>query len=510
MIRRSENFIRNLIKINKMKIQIIDHQKIKKNKDSILIYFSFLDENVFTENNNLDFKIKEFLQRFSLDEGEMRLFYDREDSFLIFNVGNRRDWNLKKFSLSISRSLREVKSKKFSYVIFNLNNLLIDNLEVEYLIEKASENIILAEYDFNKYKSKEEFFKIKEISFLMKGKNFDRGIQRGVIIGRSVNFARDLSNTPGGEMTPKILSSTAVNEFKNKKYIKIDVLDKKKLKAMKMGGLLGVSQGSVEDPQMIVVSYFGNKNKKEVDIAFVGKGLTFDSGGLNIKAGDSMLDMHMDMSGGAAVLGSIKAISDLKIPLNIICVVPAAENMPSHQSFRPGDLLKSYSGKIIEVKNTDAEGRIILADALSFVSLNIKPKMIVDVATLTGAAVVALGYRAIALFTNREHLESDLKNIGYYSGDYVWPLPLWDDYQEEIKGTFGDISNMGNKKGAGGAIIGAVFLKNFVDDYPWIHLDIAPTMASIENQGMAKGATGTGVRFLVGLAREFKKISKEL
>lgn len=494
-----------------MKIQSISSDKIKEDKDSIIIIITFLNKEISTGNKNLDIKIKKLLNRFSLDEGEMRLFYDQENSLLIFNAGNKKDWNLKKFCLSIRTSLREVKNKKFSNIIFHLNNMFIPNLEINYLIEKATENVILAEYDFNKYKlSNNNLSKIKEVSFLINGKNFNKSIQKGIIIGKAVNFARDLSNTPGGEMTPKLLSLATIKEFEKIKNIKIEIFNKKKLKELKMGGLLGVSQGSAEEPQMIIIYYLGNKNKKEIDLAFVGKGLTFDSGGLNLKTGDSMLDMHMDMSGGSAVLGSIKAISALKIPLNIVCVIPAAENMPSQQAFRPGDLLKVYNGKTIEVANTDAEGRIILADALSFVSLKIKPKMIIDVATLTGAAVVALGYRAIALFTNRDHLENDLKNIGYYSGDYVWPLPLWDDYQEEIKGTFGDISNMGNKKGAGGSIIGAIFLKNFINNCPWIHLDIAPTMTSIEGQGIAKGATGTGVRFLIELAKNFKDLSKKI
>ena len=214
--------------------------------------------------------------------------------------------------------------------------------------------------------------------------------------------------------------------------------------------------------------------------------------------------MHLDKSGAAAVLGALRAISKLKLPLNIVAAIPAVENLPSGKSYHPSDILKLYNGKTVEVAHTDAEGRLILADALSFLSKNFKPKFILDVATLTGAAIVALGQRAIAAFTNQENFEDKLKELGENSGDYLWVMPLWDEYQEEIKGDFAELKNIGKTK-YGGAIIGAIFLKNFVDDLPWIHLDIAPTMSSIEGQGLAKGATGSGTRFLITFAQEFLK-----
>ncbi len=259
-----------------------------------------------------------------------------------------------------------------------------------------------------------------------------------------------------------------------------------------MGGILGVSQGSFQKPRLIILKYFGKDKKEKFDLAFVGKGVTFDSGGLDIKPFDAMKEgMHMDISGGSAVLGAILAIAQIKLPLNIVAAIPAVENMLSGQSYRPGDLLKSYNRKTIEVISTDAEGRIILADALSFIAKNFKPKTIIDVATLTGAAVVALGQQIVGLFTNLPKMENAFRQIGEESGDYVWPLPLWEEYEEEIKGTFGDIANLGKTK-YGGAITAALFLENFVEEIPWIHLDIAPTMTSIENQGLAKGLLAQG------------------
>jgi len=371
---------------------------------------------------------------------------------------------------------------------------------------------LLADYEFTRYKKepKEGWPKIRAIEISWPNpQKYQKDFSQGGVIGQAINSARDISNIPGGEMTPEKLAVFSLKTLKNLNNIQTEVFDKKKLEKLGMGGILGVSQGSFQKPRLIILKYFGKKRDRKFDLAFVGKGITFDTGGLNVKPSDSMLTMHMDMSGGAAVLGAMLAISQIKVPLNIVALIPAAENMPSGQAYRPGDLLKSYDGKTIEVINTDAEGRIILADALSYAVKNFKPKMVVDVATLTGAAVVALGQRAIGLFTNLTKIENILRQFGEDSGDYVWPLPCWEEYEEEIKGIFGDIANVGKTK-YGGAITAALFLKNFVEDLPWIHLDIAPTMVSIENQGLAQGATGTGVRYLIKLAQEFQDIEERL
>jgi leucyl aminopeptidase len=263
-----------------------------------------------------------------------------------------------------------------------------------------------------------------------------------------------------------------------------------------MGGILGVAAGSDHEPQLIILEYRGGK--KEKPIVLVGKGVTFDTGGLNLKPESGINEMHMDMSGGAAVITTTLLASKLKLKKNIITLVPAVENMPSGSSYRPGDILRTMSGKTIEVLNTDAEGRIILADALCFAK-RYNPRLVIDVATLTGAAIIALGQRASAIFTPDPKLEELIRLVGEESGDYVWPLPLWEEYEEEIKGTFGDVANVGKTK-YGGATIGAVFLWQFVKDFlQWLHIDIAPRMTAIDGEYLAKGSAGAPVRLLIKL-----------
>ncbi len=490
-----------------MKIKLLASTNLSVTKEKILVFPFFSGETISSGNKELDKKISLFSGLYlKLDSGEFRIAFYDQGSFLFLNIGDRKNWKVKEFLLAIRKSVRIIKDNK----ILNASIFLDSLLPQEDIFSQIVENILLAEYDFSKYK-KESGFTINNIEIITSRLlEAQKGIKRGTVIGESLNFARDLSNTPGGEMTPSLLATVAVKELSKLKNLRTEVFNLKKIKELKMGGILGVSQGSAEEPKMILVEYLGKKKDKKIDLAFIGKGLTFDSGGLNIKTGDSMLGMHMDMSGGASVLAAIRAIALLNLPINIMCFIPAVENMPSGNSYRPGDLLRAYNGKIIEVKNTDAEGRIILADALSFAVKKYKPELIIDVATLTGASVIALGNRAIAMFTNKDEMESDFRKIGDKSGDIVWPLPCWDEYQEEIASFFGDVANTGSNKGVGGAILAAMFLKNFIDGHPWIHLDIATTMTSIENQGMAKGATGTGVRYLIQFAQEFEEIKKGL
>ena len=239
----------------------------------------------------------------------------------------------------------------------------------------------------------------------------------------------------------------------------------------------------------------------EQPIVLVGKGVTFDTGGLNLKPSNAIYEMHMDMSGGAAVIHSIVLAARLKLKKNVVALIPAAENMVSGSSYHPGDVLKGMSGKTIEILNTDAEGRVILSDALTYAK-RYKPRLVVDVATLTGAAMVALGQRASAIFTRDPELENRFRALGEATGDYVWPMPLWDEYEAEIKGTFGDWANLG-KNSYGGAITGAMFLYQFAKDYPWVHIDMAPRMTSTDGDNLARGAAGEPVRLLLRLLETF-------
>ena len=268
-----------------------------------------------------------------------------------------------------------------------------------------------------------------------------------------------------------------------------------------MGAILGVAKGSELEPQFIVMEYWGTaKNKKPVVLA--GKGVTFDTGGLQAKPGDHMYEMHMDMSGGAAVIHAIVLAAKLKLKANVIALIPAVENSLSGTAVRPGDILTSLSGKTIEILHTDAEGRVILADAITYAK-RYSPKMVVDVATLTGASLVALGQQASAYMTNKDTLVPVMQKLGEESGDYVWPFPAWEEYEEMTKGTFGDIPNIsaaGNSR-YGGVIAGGMFLREFAKDLdcPWVHIDMAPRMTATNSEFLAKGAAGAPVRLLLGI-----------
>lgn len=505
-----------------MKIKLKKIKDFNLTKDKAVILPFFINEKIEITKKSFKKEFEDFLYNLKIinnkgiisenfKDKEIELIVNKERKIIILNLGKKANLTERDFLLNIRKVIRFLKEKNIPSAVFLLDDLFQKKKDFKNLISEITENIILANYDFDIYKTNEKPKNVNLIEICFnKADKFKNELKRGKIIGKYLNFCRDLANTPGGEMTPKKLAKITLQSAKKISNIKLEILDEKKLKKLKMGGILGVSKGSKEKPRLIIIKYFGKKKEnKNIDLVFVGKGVTFDSGGLSIKPAEAMTDMHLDMSGASAVISAIFAIAELRIPLNIVGLIPAVENMPSAQSYRPGDILKTYSGKTIEVLNTDAEGRIILADALSFGVKRFKPKLIIDVATLTGAAMIALGQRAIAAFTNNQFLEKRIREIGEKSGDYLWLLPCWKEYEQEVKGTFGDIRNIGKTK-YGGAIVGAVFLKNFIESFPWIHLDIAPTMVSIENQGLSKGATGTGVRFLIKLSQNFKEISKNL
>lgn len=391
---------------------------------------------------------------------------------------------------------------------FKSSDFLLNNLDLAQILATQFE---IANFEFTNYKtpSKEGWSFVEEIQITFNKKEFDlkeleKALNNGKIIGEEINEARKLANTPGGDMTPQKLSESAKSALKNLN-VKVKVLNKKEIEKVGMGGIIGVSRGSIEEPKFIIAEYFGG-NKNEKPIILIGKGITFDTGGLNLKPSEGIYEMHMDMTGGAVVIHLIKAFARLKIKRNIIGIVPACENMPSGSSYRPGDILKTLSGKTIEVLNTDAEGRIILADALEYAQKYYNPSLIIDLATLTGAAMVALGLRASAIFSNKNDLIFDLQKAGEVSGDFVWPLPLWEEYEEEIKGTFGDIANVGKFR-YGGAIIGATFLHQFIKEsgIPWVHIDIAPRMTSIDGEFLAKGSIAPGLALIVNFILNFYK-----
>ena len=408
----------------------------------------------------------------------------------------------RKLILLARRVVQEALAKKYTTVVLDFKQFHFPKITITdgELGELLAVNFLMAQFEFRDFLTppKEGWPEIKTIVLVnVDTKEVKAGIERGKIVGAEVNRSRYIATMPGGHMTPEILAKHAEVSVKGLP-VKVRVLGVAEMTRLKMGGVLGVGKGSDAKPCFIILEYFGAPNKKEKPVVLVGKGVTFDTGGINLKPSDYILGMNMDMSGGAAVIHTLAAAARLKLKKNIVALIPAVENMPSGSSYRPGDILHSMSGKTIEVLNTDAEGRIILVDALIYAK-RYKPSLVVDVATLTGAAMGALGERASALFTDDEKLEMQFRHLGEESGDYVWPMPMWDEYDDEIKGTFGDVANLGKTR-YGGAVTAAVFLKQFVDNaYPWVHLDIAPRMTTLPDEFLAKGSAGAPVRLLVKL-----------
>ena len=365
----------------------------------------------------------------------------------------------------------------------------------------------LAVYKFSKYKVKENNNAkyIDEIRLVeetrIKATEVEKGLSTGRIISESVNFARDLINHPANDMTPAILADTAKKMAKGNR-IKCTILSTPGIKQLGMGAFLGVAKGSQEPPKFIILEYKGGK-RGEKPIVVVGKSITFDSGGISLKPAEGMGRMKYDMSGGAITLAVLRAASMLHIPLNIVGLLPAAENMPSGTASRPGDILRSMSGRTIEIISTDAEGRLALADAL-FYATRYKPKCILDIATLTGACAIALGNHAIGMLGNDKALKERMEKAAEYVWERVWEMPLWDDYFEQIKSPVADMKNSGGREG--GVMTAAIFLSKFIEDYPWVHLDIASVeWNDKERPYIPVGGTAIGARLLIQFLMDFSK-----
>jgi len=317
-----------------------------------------------------------------------------------------------------------------------------------------------------------------------------KALAAGIAIGKGMNAARHLGDLPPNFCTPTHLASEARALGRRHANLKVSVLEEKAMRELGMGALLAVSQGSAQPAKLIVMEYHGGKKGDKPQV-LVGKGITFDSGGISLKPGPKMDEMKFDMCGAASVLGAMTAIVELQLPINIVGVIAAAENLPSGTATKPGDVVKSMSGQTIEILNTDAEGRLVLCDALTYVA-RFKPAAVIDIATLTGACVVALGAHASGLFSNNDAFAQELLAAGTDIGDRAWQMPLWDDYQKGLDSNFADIANVAGP--GGGSITAACFLSRFTKDYRWAHLDIAGTAW---NEGAAKGATGRPVGLLM-------------
>lgn len=443
------------------------------------------------------------LEDFSGKYKQVELIYTNKTRIILCGVGKRQDITLERIRIALSKGMkktRPLKIKKMAVEILN-DDKLPEGFEQIARAEALS--CMLGSYSFTKYftgKERKDDSSIREIVMFTEkkvldkySKEIEKGIKTGSIIGKATNHARDLGNEPSNLLYPESLCNIVVEGSQNRKYT-AEYLDKKALTKMGMGGILEVARGSRREPRMLVLKYNGGA-EDEQPYVIVGKGVTFDSGGISIKPAAGMEQMKMDMGGGAATIGVFEALSQLNLKINVVGLVPMVENMPGGDSYKPGDVITAYNGKTIEVVNTDAEGRLILADALSYAS-EFKPKAVIDMATLTGAAVIAIGSVASIIMGNDQELIDKLYKAGVESYDRVWQLPLWDEYDVMIDSDIADVRNQGNARQAG-TIIGGMFLKRFIGDYPWAHVDIAGT--AIRDSKLdynPKNATGAGVRLV--------------
>jgi leucyl aminopeptidase len=420
-----------------------------------------------------------------------------------------------KFSLDVAREVSALAARecaKFPEMTTIVHGAGIGKLETEMAAQALAEGTLLGAYKFSKYRTTTnhnggpaKLEKIRVVEFDSKKiASIKAGIARGEKIGRAVCVARDLANEPGLTLTPKELAKRALAMAKAF-GLECTVFDEKKLEKEGMGGILAVARGSDEPPRFIIFEH-NAKAKKNGTIVLVGKGVTFDSGGYSLKPRDGMGDMKFDMSGAAAVFGAMQAIADLNLPQHVIGLISASENLVNGKAIKPGDVITMLGGKTVEVTNTDAEGRLVLGDALVYAQ-RYQPKLVIDLATLTGACVTALGKEAAGLFCNDEALTVRLQRASAATGERAWPMPLFEEYRDILKSEVADMMNSNLRVAQAGACVGAIFLKEFVA-FSWAHLDIAGTAYNVDSRKYnGKGATGYGVRLLIELLTQEREKS---
>lgn len=404
--------------------------------------------------------------------------------------------DLRKLAGTATRFLKSKSIRSFAF-------LTPQRMEQDEAVKAIAEGAFVGNFDPDTYKSDRKDQKIDSLTVVAKGDQatLQQAMERARIIGESQNFTRDLVNEPGNHMTPTILAERA-REMAAEVGLKIEVFGGDKIKELKMGAFWGVAQGSDEPPALIILRYEPAGAPEKPVLGLVGKGITFDTGGISIKPSDGMEKMKYDMAGGAAMLGAMRAIALLKPQVRVTAIVCASENMPSGKAQKPGDIQIAMSGKSIEIINTDAEGRLVLADGLCY-ARQLGCTHLIDAATLTGAVVVALGYVNAGVFANDEKMYEGFSRALDKAGEKFWRLPLDEEYLEMISSNIADIINSGGRWG--GAITAAMFLKEFAEDTPWLHLDIAGTAWMEDNKPwIAKGPSGIAVRSLVEFAQEFK------
>ena len=411
---------------------------------------------------------------------------------LLVGFGANGGTAAKEFRDGVRGAVRALADAGIGEAALYVSDIAVKDRDATWVTMQAAMACLETTYRFDRLKSKPRVqrkgLKRVVLGLMKDSKAAGAALERGIAIGEGVNFARDLGNLPPNICTPAYLAEQARALGKTHK-LKVTVLERKDMEKLGMGSLLSVSDGSRQPPKLITIEYCGGP-KKQKPVALVGKGVTFDTGGISLKPAAEMDEMKYDMSGAGSVLGTLSAVAAMKLPLNVVGVIPATENMPGGNATRPGDVVTSMSGQTIEILNTDAEGRLILCDALTY-SERFDPAAVIDIATLTGACVIALGHVASGLFANDDGLADEVNAAGRTSWDRVWHMPAWDDYQEQLKSNFADMANIGGRPG--GSITAACFLSRFARKFKWAHLDIAGTAWK---SGRDKGSTGRPVPLL--------------
>ncbi|MFA5879265.1 MAG: leucyl aminopeptidase [Candidatus Margulisiibacteriota bacterium] len=488
----------------------ITNNKIDLNKENIetLVYFIFEEKSIVDRNlkiidENMNLKITELITE-KLITGknkEINLIHNTSNKkvkkLILVGLGKKNKFNLDMLRSASGELIRFLKTKN----IQDANIFLEDDFKSKpfFVIQAMVEGLILGSYEFNHFKKSKEkgLLLVKKINI---ASNIGRQIQtkavkKAQIMANAVNLARDLANMPSNKLTPKIFVDQISALLSQNPKINLEIIDEEKAASLGMQAFLGVAKGSVNPPYMVVINYQGSEDNSRPS-AIIGKGITFDSGGISIKPSDKMAEMKGDMTGAACVLAAIHALALLKTPKNIMAIIPLAENMPSGAAQKPGDIIKAMNGKSIEIINTDAEGRLVLIDAICF-AVNNKVKEIIDIATLTGACSVALGDVASAILGNNQVMINKMLEVGKSTGEQLWQLPLYEEYLDYLSSDVADIKNCTENRLAGTSSA-AKFLEQFVAKKPWIHLDIASTCFADKTSGyLIKGMTATGTRNLI-------------
>jgi len=497
-----------------MQYNFINNITSKEVKGSA-IFGIFTDKSIKALNNSLKApeakKIKDAINKspFEGKLGQKLSIYEslgsKIDKAILVGLGDKKDYNEKKFIQAVNAFCRICKEELLENIHFDTNSFTAKKIEMNWAIRNISIKLNGIDYVYNetKFKTKnKKNYKIKKINFLSfsatNSKKIKKYFLQGKAIANGIKYAKNLGDLPSNICTPTYLAKTAADLAKTNKKLSVKVHSEKEMKTMGMNCLLSVGNGSKEESKLITIKYSGSA-KNEKPIVLVGKGITFDTGGISIKPSNGMDEMKYDMCGAASVIGTMNAISELNLKTNVIGVIAAAENMPSGTATNPGDVVTTMSKQTVEILNTDAEGRLVLCDALTYIS-RFKPKHVVDIATLTGAVLVALGKVASGVLSNDEKLTKKLLNSSRISHDYIWELPLWEEFQSELDSNFADIANIGKRYA--GTITAACFLSRFTEDYSWAHLDIAGTAW---NEGSEKGATGRPVSLLTHFILENAK-----